>query len=518
LNTEMLKASQQALLQQTNVGLLNLRNIELNYYTMFYGSFNTQAALICGFVYSSVTQMSYGGSVPYSCPITLEYGPEVGNILYMCFWLTSTITVLASLHTIFCSTLILAFGPGKALFGPIGSMKPATDGMRDEMQGIIISYVVMVGSFAWSLIFSFWVVYELNAAIACSCMVVMSSYYWYVCSERIYNRFYYDGMWDSKLLKDDRTFDPRQEDQDDPIRQLDLEGIKRLEMTSTKGRGGKDTIPSPAGAATPTATATKSSFPVLARLPALLSASKMTTRPTSPSTASSTSRPSIASSTITLTSQLMMRRNVPMEQKRIIMQGVLNKKAGPHPGLFGFSIDDWKSRYFILTSNGELWYYKTKRSFLENPDKRLKERPVELSLYEVCSSLQGSSNNKDADDDVESSSGLSDVESINSSVSMASSSSAFSASSPIHKSPPTISKWRGGGSGGGGANGGKQKLNVYLVPNETMFSIVAPTIELSSQRVWHFRVDDEKEHSDWLAAFESVSASSLRGFQPGARL
>jgi hypothetical protein len=207
-----------------------------------------------------------------------------------------------------------------------------------------------------------------------------------------------------------------------------------------------------------------------------------------------------------------------MEQKRIIMQGVLNKKAGPRPGLFGFSIDDWKSRYFILTSNGELWYYKTKRSFLENPDKRLKERPVELSLYEVCSSLQGSSNNKDADDDVESSSGLSDVESINSSVSMASSSSAFSASSPIHKSPPTTSKWRGGGSGGGGANGGKQKLNVYLVPNETMFSIVAPTIELSSQRVWHFRVDDEKEHSDWLAAFESVSASSLRGFQPGARL
>ena len=286
-------------------------------------------------------------------------------------------------------------------------------------------------------------------------------------------------------------------------------------MTSTKGGGGgggKDTIPSPAAATTTTTTA-KSSFPVLARLPALLS-NRATSRPTSPSTASSTSRPSAATSTITLTSQLMMRRNVPTEQKKIIMQGVLNKKAGPHPGLFGFSIDDWKARYFILTSNGELWYYKTKRSFLENPDKRLKERPVELSLYEVCSSLHGSSNNKDADDDVESTSGFSDVESMSSSVSRASSSSTFSASSPIHKSPATNSKWRGGG--GGSANGGKQKLNVYLVPNETMFSIVAPTIELSSQRVWHFRVDAEKEHSDWLAAFESVSASSLRGFQPSA--
>ena len=44
----MQKANQQALLQSTNVGLLAIRQIELNYYAGFYTVFGSQAAILGG--------------------------------------------------------------------------------------------------------------------------------------------------------------------------------------------------------------------------------------------------------------------------------------------------------------------------------------------------------------------------------------------------------------------------------------------------------------------------------------
>lgn len=52
----MNKANQEALLHATNIGLIDIRQSEINYYTHLYSSFGTQAALIGGFTYSVFTQ------------------------------------------------------------------------------------------------------------------------------------------------------------------------------------------------------------------------------------------------------------------------------------------------------------------------------------------------------------------------------------------------------------------------------------------------------------------------------
>ena len=55
----MLKANQNALVQGTNIALLGIRNAELNYYQSFYIFFGGQAAIIGGFAYGSLTQISF---------------------------------------------------------------------------------------------------------------------------------------------------------------------------------------------------------------------------------------------------------------------------------------------------------------------------------------------------------------------------------------------------------------------------------------------------------------------------
>ena len=55
----MLKANQNALVQGTNIALLGIRNAELNYYQSCYIFFGGQAAIIGGFAYGSLTQISF---------------------------------------------------------------------------------------------------------------------------------------------------------------------------------------------------------------------------------------------------------------------------------------------------------------------------------------------------------------------------------------------------------------------------------------------------------------------------
>ncbi len=52
----MNRANQQALFQQTNQGLLSIRQSEVNYYQSLNVAFGTQAALIGGFTYGVFTQ------------------------------------------------------------------------------------------------------------------------------------------------------------------------------------------------------------------------------------------------------------------------------------------------------------------------------------------------------------------------------------------------------------------------------------------------------------------------------
>ena len=46
----------------------------------------------------------------------------------------------------------------------------------------------------------------------------------------------------------------------------------------------------------------------------------------------------------------------------------------------------WNRRYFVLTRSGNLFYYKTKSDYQKKPDAPIKDRPIELPLYDVSTS------------------------------------------------------------------------------------------------------------------------------------
>ena len=53
----MLKAKQQVLAQTTNTRLIDIRRLELRYFTNYFNTFGSNATLFCGFLFGSVTQV-----------------------------------------------------------------------------------------------------------------------------------------------------------------------------------------------------------------------------------------------------------------------------------------------------------------------------------------------------------------------------------------------------------------------------------------------------------------------------
>jgi hypothetical protein len=48
----MLQANQQAIAQEANINIIHIRQLEIQYFSNFFSSFATQAALIAGFTSS----------------------------------------------------------------------------------------------------------------------------------------------------------------------------------------------------------------------------------------------------------------------------------------------------------------------------------------------------------------------------------------------------------------------------------------------------------------------------------
>ena len=470
----MLKASQQQLLQATNIGLLNIRQIELNYYTYFFSAFSAQCAILCGFTYSAVTQMGYGGGVPYTGQIETNDGGNLEHlkynyILYM-FWFTSAICMMAALHNIFCSTLIMVMGPARALLGPIGSMSIANEGMRAEMKHIVVSYVVMCTTFAMSTASSFWVVMGVFPASCCTAITMVASYFWYTFALRIYNRFYFDELW-SRTLTEDTTFvNPAEDEDDDPMNKLDLAGIRQLENANDRGggegggeggggRGGRGARGAGAIRLNPIHSSRASSSP---------SSSALSSAKGPPPTASSGSIPS----------QILTRKNSPALKNMVLMEGHMHKKAASSVGQWvglGFGGDDWKRRYFVLMANGDLWYYKSARHYQVDPSRRLKERAIELAMYQVQAAKDALG--RDADDDADNN------DDVMSEGSQGSPESSWNSSRSLTH-------------------------DVFLVPDETVVKAYAPTGDIQ-HRVWHFRFDQKREQEEWVSALTKVSSASL---------
>lgn len=491
----MLKANQEALNQQTNIGLLNIRQIELNYYTLFYSSFSGQSALICGFVYSSVTQMGYGGNVPYASPLSVMFGREIGHLILSLFWVTSAICIMSALHTIFCSTLILTLGPGKAIFGKVGSMNPANEGMRNEMKQIILSYLVMVGSFAVSTLCSFWVVMELIPALVCTFITFVAARYWYVYSERIYNRFQFDGMWVGRALTEDANVVHYDSDDDDPLRALDLgEGAsipgapKELRMVALSKSND------------PSSSAGEKKGGIRSIL-GLGQSSRFTANPMTSPSSPALSVPSSSGSKGSLATRLTSKLTSSRERNSAVrIQGYISKKSSVK--LLGYHVrNEWRRRYFVLYTNGNLFYYRTNK---DAPNRPLKEKPIQVFTYCVHDTLSVSCSIKSgtcADDE-------SDTDSSSvASTSSPGSASGYSQYSKNSPASPQTGKLR---------TPSIPSFDIFLIPDDDVYAILTPGSPIK-QRVWQLRPDTQKEQQEWLVALRGCDSSNLKDPHVGSQ-
>ena len=138
----MLFADKRALETNLKVGLLQIREKELNFYTQNCLAVCTQAALLAGFAYSGLTQVS----IPEEANFWVRLLYLSVTVMAMCF------EIIAVLNT----TLLAIVGPGLALRGPDGSMHPAVDGMMAEYKHALscfklglVCFHFSAGLFGW---------------------------------------------------------------------------------------------------------------------------------------------------------------------------------------------------------------------------------------------------------------------------------------------------------------------------------------------------------------------------------
>ena len=141
----MLFADKRALETNLKVGLLQIREKELNFYTQNCLAVCTQAALLAGFAYSGLTQVS----IPEEANFWVRLLYISVTVMAMCF------EIIAVLNT----TLLAIVGPGLALRGPDGSMHPAVDGMMAEYKHALSCFKLGLVCFHLSAALFGWIMF-----------------------------------------------------------------------------------------------------------------------------------------------------------------------------------------------------------------------------------------------------------------------------------------------------------------------------------------------------------------------
>ena len=132
----MLKAETDALMQAQNIGVLETRQAELEYYVNVYNSIGTQAALIAGFTITSMTSIDL---------TDMQLTPSKGA-----YFILNTITLCTSVQCVLSTIFVVVCGPGLALRGPEGSMVRAVNGMLKEQSHIFRAFIASILFFAAS--------------------------------------------------------------------------------------------------------------------------------------------------------------------------------------------------------------------------------------------------------------------------------------------------------------------------------------------------------------------------------
>eukprot|EP00457_Paulinella_chromatophora_P006783 gb/GEZN01006802.1/.p1 GENE.gb/GEZN01006802.1/~~gb/GEZN01006802.1/.p1 ORF type:complete len:446 (-),score=86.15 gb/GEZN01006802.1/:219-1556(-) len=118
----MISAEHFALEHDTVRQLLEIRSQEVTQMCNHFNAIGMQAALIAGFVVTSLTAVV--GDVILR--------PDVHPLVRYTFWISSSLSLVCCVHCLLNSTFAAVWGPGLALRGPSGSVSRAFFGMRRE--------------------------------------------------------------------------------------------------------------------------------------------------------------------------------------------------------------------------------------------------------------------------------------------------------------------------------------------------------------------------------------------------
>lgn len=134
---------------------VDIRELELDWYTTNYNTMSIQAAMFAGFAFDQVTE-----PVPEGTDLTVE-----------CMYLILTAASLGfSLYVCISCTLNVIFGRGLALRGPDGtkSVHHAVDTLRRQQNWVFLQFFLGLLSYLLSHIFEIWIFFRTHVALIVS--------------------------------------------------------------------------------------------------------------------------------------------------------------------------------------------------------------------------------------------------------------------------------------------------------------------------------------------------------------
>ena len=227
-------------------------------------------------------------------------------------------------------------------------MAKAANGMRTEMTQILYSFMISVIFFAISTLFSFWILMSVQAAIASSIVFALSCVQWWKYSVRIYAKLYLD--YDSPELKEQRRFEEDglfDDDDDDPTE-------PRVQQSTPQTQNARDNFKAKR-----------------IKKNKLFGFTRKTSSVDSDQDADDDEEKKDDESD---------RQIAIGSRKGCAIEGYMTKCDGK-------GRQNWTRRYFVLTKDGDLYYYKAKANFIADPKSPIKIRPIELGLYDVEATL-----------------------------------------------------------------------------------------------------------------------------------
>ncbi|KAJ1421408.1 hypothetical protein B484DRAFT_452713 [Ochromonadaceae sp. CCMP2298] len=186
----MNRAQQKAVAHEANVGLVDIRNMEVQYFGRFFSNFGTQAAFMIGFILSAISQVP-GDVNRMNAPV----------VFVVFFWVGSAGCLAFAMHVLVCTIFITVFGEGLALRGPLGSMVQTVQGMIKEQQQVLGAFCLAIVFFTFQAVGMYWIMMDQPTAIACTVLTLGAMPLWYSYALHIYNRFHWGNIdierWDS---------------------------------------------------------------------------------------------------------------------------------------------------------------------------------------------------------------------------------------------------------------------------------------------------------------------------------